>query len=281
MRISRTFILILLVARPAFSHPGIGIVRDSKGAIFYTDLKHVWKLTPNGAKSIAVHNVHTHELWIDADDNLYGEHLWYEGDATGKWGHRIWRLTPEGTLSDIIPARRGFRENYGDFFFVRDRNGAMYWADRGDTTAIKKRFPDGTTVVVVRLKFQDVRWMTVTPEGTIYLVDLYDLVRVTTDGSVKILAKNIADWKWTRLLGPDRHAIMGLWTDAQENVYAAVLSGNVVKKISPAGAVSVFYRSPSPWSPTGGLVAPNGEVWILEYAGNNVRVRRLSATSIP
>ncbi|MEK6565879.1 MAG: hypothetical protein AABZ41_04135, partial [Bacteroidota bacterium] len=61
---------------------------DSQGNVYYTDLKHVWKLTPDGTKSIAIRNVHTHELYIDPQDNLYGEHLWYEGDATKKWGHR-------------------------------------------------------------------------------------------------------------------------------------------------------------------------------------------------
>ena len=60
------------------SHPGVGIVMDSKGDVYFTDLKHVWKLAPDGKKNIVVSNVHTHELWIDANDNLYGEHLWYE-----------------------------------------------------------------------------------------------------------------------------------------------------------------------------------------------------------
>jgi len=87
-----------------------------------------------------VADVHTHELCLDAKDNLYGEHLWYEGDATKKWGHRVWRLKPDGTVSDVIPAREGFLKDYS---FVRDRAGNMYWADRGKKTVIKKRSPDG------------------------------------------------------------------------------------------------------------------------------------------
>jgi hypothetical protein len=49
----------------AAAHPGIGIVMDSRGNVFYTDLSHVWKVEPGGAKSIAVRGVHTHELYID------------------------------------------------------------------------------------------------------------------------------------------------------------------------------------------------------------------------
>ena len=142
-------VLLFLSFFPLSAHPGIGIVRDSKGNVFFTDLKHVWKLTPGGTKSIAVHDVHTHELWIDTDDNLYGEHLWYEGDATGKWGHRVWKLAPNGTLTDIIPSRRGFRDDYRDFFFVRDKYGAMYWADRGDTTCDTPARPYSAKPVVL------------------------------------------------------------------------------------------------------------------------------------
>ncbi|HET6768433.1 MAG TPA: hypothetical protein VFH08_13575, partial [Chitinophagaceae bacterium] len=51
-------ILLPLIARP---HPGIGIVKDCKGNIYYTALKQVWKIT-NGIKTIVVPNVHTHEF---------------------------------------------------------------------------------------------------------------------------------------------------------------------------------------------------------------------------
>src|SRR5262245_61408252 len=89
----------LLAVSAAHAHPGVGIVQDSRGNIFYTDLKQVWKLAPDGKKSVAVPNIHTHELCLDDEDNLSGEHLWYEGDATKKWGHRVWRMTKDGTLT--------------------------------------------------------------------------------------------------------------------------------------------------------------------------------------
>ena len=36
------------------AHPGIGIVQDTQGNIFYTDLVHVWKISPDGERNIAV-----------------------------------------------------------------------------------------------------------------------------------------------------------------------------------------------------------------------------------
>ena len=76
--------IVLRAVLPVQAHPGVGIVQDSAGNIYYTDLKQVWKLAPDGKKSVAVPNVHTHELCLDGEDNLFGEHLWYEGDATKK-----------------------------------------------------------------------------------------------------------------------------------------------------------------------------------------------------
>ena len=64
------------------AHPGIGIVMDNEGNVYYTDLTHVWKIPKEGKLTIAVENVHTHELYLDSNGNLYGEHEWYNGEAT-------------------------------------------------------------------------------------------------------------------------------------------------------------------------------------------------------
>jgi streptogramin lyase len=55
-------IILWLFALPVWGHPGIGIVEDSNGGVFYTDLKQVWRIDPAGNKSVVVRNVHTHEL---------------------------------------------------------------------------------------------------------------------------------------------------------------------------------------------------------------------------
>jgi hypothetical protein len=119
----------LLAVSPALAHPAIGVVEDSRGNVFFTDLASVWRVAPDGAITRAVPGVHTHELYVDADDSLFGEHLWYEGDATKEWGHRAWKLAKDGTLTDVIPAREGFLTDYS---FVRDRAGARVRRIRKD-----------------------------------------------------------------------------------------------------------------------------------------------------
>ena len=50
-------LLALVYTHELSAHPGIGIVMDSQGNVFYTDLTHVWKIDPAGERTIAVENV--------------------------------------------------------------------------------------------------------------------------------------------------------------------------------------------------------------------------------
>jgi hypothetical protein len=263
-------------AHSARAHPGIGIVRDSRGHIFYTDLVHLWKITPaqNGKserKRIAVHNVHTHELALDAQGNLYGEHSWFEGEASNKWGHYVWRLSPGGQLTKVIPITAGFLTNYS---FVRDRAGTMYWIERGTPCRFMKKLSDGTARLLTTGTFKDVRWQHVTPDGTVYFVNDDDLHQLSPDGTIKLIKSDLDEAPPSTSVV--NHNLMGLWSDQQGNVYVAVANQRKVQRISPNGRVTTVARVPHPWAPSGGLTAPDGSLWLLEYSPTNqVRVRRI------
>ena len=125
----------------AHAHPGVGIVMDSKGNVYYTDLKQVWKIDTKGLKEVVVNNVHTHELAIDENDNLYGEHLWYEGEQVNTWGHYVWKYHPASGFQKVIKDTEGFLAHYS---FVRDGMGNMYWANREQACQqISRRTIDG------------------------------------------------------------------------------------------------------------------------------------------
>jgi len=256
------------------AHPGVGIVQDSRGNVFYTDLKQVWRIAPDGRKTVAVAHVHTHELALDNEDNLYGEHLWYEGERTNQWGHRVWCLKRGGQLVDIIPAHAGFRENYS---FVRDHAGNMYWAESGAQTVIKKRTPAGQIHTHATGRFRDVRWMTAAADGTLFLIDAGDLLRIAPNGQISTLFYRVSE----RTLAPSgangAHYQMGLWLEPSGAVDVAVAGERLVMQVPQNGKAHVTQRSPWPWSPSGGLVDPAGNVWLLEYSPTNaVRVRRIN-----
>lgn len=126
---------LFLISLFCIAHPGIGIVKDKKGNIYYTDLAKVWKIDLDGNKTIVVSGVHTHELYIDENDNLYGEHLWYNGESQNTWGHYVWCLKNNGKLIKAN-ATEGFLNNYS---FARDSSGNMYWVERFTISRIMKK----------------------------------------------------------------------------------------------------------------------------------------------
>jgi hypothetical protein len=258
-----------------FSHPGVGIVMDSKGNVFYTDLKQVWKIDTKGKISIAVKFVHTHELYIDQQDNLFGEHLWYEGEASDKWGHYVWKLSSSGKLEKIIPPTEGFLEAYS---FVQDDHGNMFKADRTKPCQhLLKLTNENEESQLGNHCFEDIRWMTASQKGNVYLIDRLDLKRITPGGEVETIAAKVNEKKLSQFMVNDRHTVMGVWTDDNENAYVAIYEGRLVKKVSPDKKVTIVAETTTGWSPTGGLVAPNGDFWLLECSpANTVRVEQIT-----
>jgi len=269
---------MLLACSIAFSHPGIGIVKDSKGNIFYSDLKHVWKIPAGGGqKTVVVHNVHTHELHMDARDNLYGEHTWYNGEHLNTWGHYVWCLKSDGALVRVKDSTAGFLENYS---FVQDIEGNMYWVERWKVSRFKKKTPGGQITTIAEGKFRDVRWMHCTKDGVIYFLDLEKLY-VLRNGKITLLADDLAESTTAFSFVGERHNPYGLWTDANENIYVAVFGGQLVKKITPSGKVTIFLHSTSPWSPTSGVFDHQGNLWLQEYSiTNDCRVRKIERASL-
>ena len=266
---------LLGLSLPLLAHPPVSIVMDRRGNVFYSDLDRVWMIAPDGKKSVAVPGAHTHELGLDAAGNLYGEHVWYEGDATKQWGHRMWRRTPQGRVSDVIPARRGYPSGYG---FARDASDATYWTDRGTPARFFRKSPSGevSTVAVCR-DCRDVRWMTAAPDGTIYFVDSGEIRELSPAGRFRTRTSGIARRSWTQPQVNAPHRVMGLWTDRAGNVYAAVYGSREVIRVSPDGRKQVVTTSRLPWSPTGGMVAANGDLWLMEWSYTNAaRVRRIA-----
>ncbi len=256
----------LLVAAALHAHPAIGIVADTAGNIFYSDNVHVWCIAPDGTLSIAVANVHTHELWLDSDGNLYGEDLWYEGERTNRWGHRVWKRSPNGNIVDIIAARHGFREDYGDFSFVRCADGWFYWiGGERSTTAVKRARPGLPAVTFVHLGNMRPGWLGITSTCDLLFASRGVVHRISPRGKISALH--------SRALGE----VMGVWADQGGNVYAALPEQRRVVRIASDGAVSTAATTSPPWRPSSGLVTPGGALWLLEFdSANRQRARRHS-----
>jgi hypothetical protein len=263
--------LAVALAAPLWPHPGVGIVKDPRGFVFYTDLVQIWQIDLQGHRSIAVPNVHTHELAIDGAGNLIGEEVRGEG---GGWQHRIWRRAPDGKITDVVPWTTGFWQDDG---LSWDRAGYRYWVICPEHRCVmRRREPSGRIVELARgTQFHyPVNWLTVSPEGVVFFPDGPDLRRLDAKGKLSTLAAG---------LGPpnNQNALMGLRLAADGAIYIAVPSRRAVLRVAPGGKSSVAARSPAPLAPSGILLDADRSIWILEFdPENRIRVRRVQPNGV-
>jgi hypothetical protein len=263
-------ILLLLMPVVGFAHPGIGIVSDSKGNIYYTDLQNVWKIT-NGKRTIAVRGVHTHELYIDRNDDLYGEHVSGGSDYSSVWYHYQWRLKPDGKLDTVFNEKQAYITI--DYSLARDLDGNEYYTKQfireQDSAHIYKKTVDGKESVIARGNFKGVSWLHPQKDGSLLFVQQNTLFRLDKNGELKKRATDIADGTGMEDFFRNNKMIWGVWEDNSENIYAAVFADQVVKKIGSDGGRTVVHKSAANWSPLHGVFDRNGKLWVMESSDKN------------
>ena len=257
------------------AHPPVGIVMDSRGFVYYSDLQNVWRISPTGNRTLVVIGVHTHQLYLDAQDRLYGEDATND-DATGRPYHRVWRLDPDGTLTDVIPRRAGYLWDYGDFGFVRDRFGVAYILQHSRGPALVRIGATGS-VYRTSLPRSEPGFALPLPDGRIAITAGRDLLRADPRRQeAHVWKSDLASMAPRVMQVADRHALLGLWLDGEERLYVAAFAGAAVIRIDRDGTTEIVARSPDGWAPSGGMVGPDGSLWLLEMSTDNqVRVRRV------
>ncbi len=150
----------------------------------------------------------------------------------------------------------------------------------GNDYLIKRQTKEKEIELLASGKFENIRWM-YWLNGHLHFVDMDDLYRIN-DKNIELVAKDLRSSAMPfSAFVRDMHSIMGAWDDKEGNIYVSVFSGKMVKKITPDGEVTDFFKSKGNWSPTGGLFDENGNLWLLEYSSNNeARVRKFTADEI-
>jgi len=257
------------------AQPPVSVVMDSRGFVYYSDLQNVWRISPTGSRTVVVIGVYTRQLYVDAENRVYGDDATRD-DVTGQPYHRVWRLDPDGSLTDFIPRRAGYLSDYGDFGFVRDRLGVAYVLQRSGGPALVRVGATGR-VSRTTLPRRDPSFALPTPDGRVVITAGRDLLRVDPRRRQAVVWKTDLARLTPRVVeAPDKYALMGLWLDRFARVYVAAHSGAAVIRLDPDGEVSIVARSPAGWSPTGGMIGPDESLWLLEYSETGqVRVRRV------
>src|SRR5688572_17494124 len=131
IRTTATVIWVLLAAAITTAHPPTGIVVDTRGRIYFSDLETVWKLGPGGRLVVfraRVAGRHVHELFIDSDGNVYGSDISYE-PATQKYIGSVWKMSPNGQVTWLQEPSDDAKP--GMSIWV-DRAGNMYSIDQNN-----------------------------------------------------------------------------------------------------------------------------------------------------
>ncbi|BCS31227.1 hypothetical protein TBR22_A04270 [Luteitalea sp. TBR-22] len=274
-RLARALLIVLLslpLASSALAHPAVSVVIDKGGTVYYSDTERVWAIAPDGTRRVVVPDVHTHELWLDSDGTLYGEHLWYNGDATNTWGHRVWKRTPAGVISIVIPNRAGFLQDHRDFTFARDGRRHLYWIEGSRPARVMTRAAtDARPEVLASMAFTNQSWLTVVADGTCYVSEGGVVWRIRRGASAERLPAALSRSR-------ERLAVMGMAVGPDGSLYVAAFEDGAVRRLSLAGQVTTVATTPRDWKPTGVAVAPDGALWVLEASSTNAqRVRRVAA----
>lgn len=263
------FFLLLFSSAAAVADPGVGMVMDKNGNLFYSDLTQVWMIQPDGTKSIAVPNVHTHELYLDKDGTLFGEHVWYNGEKQNTWGYYLWSRLSTGKIVKIKDSTAGFPEWVS---FTRDDAGNMYYIEKGIPVYFWKIDTAKKKTLLGTKSFASVGRLYLSKKNDLYVSNGADLYWIPAGDSIELFLKDAGD-----VTGEvSSHTIMNTWGDNKGNIYFA--TGKVIKKTEKNRYTITIYKSAGDWSPSSGLIAPNGDFWVMEYnSKNEVRVNKISA----
>ena len=297
-------IIVLMVFSHLFlfsranAHPATGIVIDRAGNVYFSDLETVWRIDTQGKLSVfrpGVNGRHVHELSIDAQDNIYGGDVSYEAQ---KWVSDVWKMTPAGSSSYLLEPTTHPPRGMSNWL---DRDGNMYLLDQNNhtktQTLLLRRSPDGQVITLAggsyghqdgkgaAAKFSSVGGMAFGPDGSIYLSDGDAVRKVSMDGTVTTVARELttrtAEDK-PSLFGASHGSLTGLAVDPSGSVYVADAGNRRLLRINREGKTEVVFRVEPPYFPNGVTASPDGAIYVLEVgftlpsAWSGPRVRKIS-----
>ena len=284
------------------AHPGDGIDVDSQRTIYFTDVKRqtLWKLSPEGDLTAALTGRWSHGLCVDAKNRV-----WLEVEVNNTQ-FAIVRLETDGSETTIIgPTERGL-DVYG-VNILADAEDNLYFPHsdppRFFARGLRHRAPDGAVRLIAgnervghrdglgsHASFTAVQSICWGPDQDVYLVDRDTIRRVSLDGAVETLYRDVRD------ATPERqpfdngnpevsNRLYGL--DVEPNTGAVVVAyhGNrAVLRLSPSGK-ETLYQADKPWSPVG--VVFDGDRLLIKESGlepgspvDGPRIRALDADGV-
>jgi len=264
-----------VVAQMASAHPGSGITVDNDGQVYFFHTAYgMWTIDTEGALS-----------QFDGP----GWH-WMALDPTGAFADQRWPRVLEHMRPGAIEYGDAELKSVGpsqtivcatSFPIAIGPKGALYYAEpsKDERLHIKRLEPGAkptlhATIPVVNEiapnnkpgKALWIHGITVGPDGTVYYTEKEAIQKIDPDGTVSIIANNIAI---PNCEGHDRGGVMlrGVAVTEDGTLYVASTACGAILKIRPGGPVEFALlrtEADESWSATG--VAVHGDdVYVLEF----------------
>ena len=273
-----------LPAGRADAHPPWGIALDDKGRVVFADIdhgNHVWRIDAPGKLSSLVSGQHSHDLYLGHDGTLFVSHIKYipRGD---RYESRLLKIGPDGATAEVIPPTVDRKRFWGNAFTL-DGGGNVYFGYTNNPRAgevkyeslLLRRAPDGRVTALAggkaghsdgkgqEAQFKAINALAWGPDGVLYVADEAAIRRVSRDGTVTTLARDLVAERPGRSPAGSANHLFGLAVAADGTAYAADHGGRRIVKVTPDGRSATASGSESGWAPTG--VAVSGDdLYILE-----------------
>lgn len=203
------------------------------------------------------------------------------------------QVKPRFALAAGKPSGCGYFDGSGDTARLCGPNGIAIGADGilvfESPNRIRKIAPSGALSTVLTLDFDigtDGRiWVDAVGNSYLSMVNGNDIKKILPDGSYGTFAGNVLQG-WADGNGAEAKFFWprGLAADGSGNLYVADSGNHMIRKITPAGAVTTVVGAPASSTagllddPSGVAIAANGDM-IIADTGNHV-VRRITPAGI-
>ena len=275
---------LALTAPRARAHPGSGLVIDARGTAYATDVVRnvVWRIHPDGRVERYLEGLHSHQLWLDADGHLRGEHLDYRADEAAFY-FSYWQKAPDQPLRwTHAPSRTR------QLPVMRPVRGVSYlWQgdnNRRTRSALVAVSASGTRREVVGgpyghadgpaplARLGTVSGLCLAPDGALYFSDGAGL-RVLRDGRISTLVAH--DTLLTNALGGGGNYVFALVATRTGGLLVANYGNGQVLSWQPGQGLRARYAASGAWSPVGVAERADGSLYVLENAMTPGRTERL------
>ncbi|HEY8783663.1 MAG TPA: gliding motility-associated C-terminal domain-containing protein [Mucilaginibacter sp.] len=300
-----------LAATANFDRP-VGVVFDGAGNLFVSEFKNndIRKIDLAGVVSLFAGNgtngssngtgntasfSSPYQVYPDASGNIY---------VADQGNMYIRKIMPSGVVSTF--AGSGFQGSVDGALLSAsfddptgiavDGAGNIYVTDRGDSKIRKIDIITGQVTTLGTFGGGNpayntgLYYLAIDASGNLYFVDSNQVKEMTPGGTVKVIAgSGVASFADGTGLSAEFNGLVGIAVDALGNIYVGDAGNNLIRKITPSGAVSTLAgtggqgavnaigSTASFFYPTGVTVDNTGAYLYIADAGNHL-IRRISLT---